>query len=74
MLPALVKLLEHPGIVVRGKTLLVFMFLFNHNSRWMLKVSENKFYQILDRMTRDSFKYVQCCLHHLLDTITEITM
>ena len=48
------------------------MFLFKLNTRFIIKVSELKFFNILDRMVRDSFKYVQCCLHHLLDTITEI--
>jgi len=31
-----------------------------------------KFFHILDRVTKDTFKYVQCCLMCLVDGICEI--
>jgi serine/threonine-protein kinase ULK4 len=71
--PALTALLEHSEVVIRGKSLLVLMFLVKTNPRWLVKAGEGKFFPMLDRLTRDSYKYVQCCLHHLLETLTEVT-
>jgi serine/threonine-protein kinase ULK4 len=72
-LPALVALLEHAEVVIRGKSLLVLKFLVKLNTRWLMKASEGKFFPLLDRLSRDNYKYVQCCLHHLIDTLTEAT-
>jgi serine/threonine-protein kinase ULK4 len=73
-LPSLVSLLEHSAIIVRGKALLVFLLLFRQNARWMISVSDLRFYSIIDKLQRDSYKYVQCCLHHLVDIMVEIAV
>ena len=53
------KLLEHHSIVIRGKCLLTFLLLFKLDFRWMAIVNtEVKFFHILDRLTRDNYKYV----------------
>lgn len=67
------KLIEHHSIVIRGKCLLTFLLLFKLDFKWMAIVeSEVKFFHILDRLTRDSYKYVQCCLLCLVDGILEL--
>lgn len=71
--PALIALLEHSEVVIRGKSLLIFMLLVKLNTRWLAKACEGKFFPLLDRLTRDNYKYIQCCLHHLVDTLTETT-
>ena len=58
-LRSLMRLLEHHSIVIRGKTLLTFLLLFKLDFRWMAIVdTEVKFFHVLDRLTRDSYKYV----------------
>lgn len=72
--PALIGLLENPGIVIRGKTLLVFMYLFRSFPRLMAKVADLKFYATLERVSKDTFKYIQSCLYYLVDSIGESTL
>jgi hypothetical protein len=58
-LKSLMRLIEHHSIVIRGKCLLTFLLLFKLDFRWMAIVdTEVKFFHILDRLTRDSYKYV----------------
>lgn len=72
-LKSLLRLLEHHSIVIRGKCLLTFLLLFKLDFRWMAIVDlEVKFYHVLDRLTRDNYKYVQCCLLCLVNGINEI--
>jgi hypothetical protein len=72
-LKSLMRLIEHHSIVIRGKCLLTFLLLFKLDFRWMAIVdTEVKFFHILDRLTRDSYKYVQCCLLCLVDGIIEM--
>lgn len=62
-------LLEHSSIVIRGKAILTLLLLFKMNPHWLILVNEIKFYQILDRMTRDYCKYIQYCLLCLINGI-----
>ena len=72
-LKALLKLLEHQHIVIRGKCILTFLLLFKLDVRWMTVVQlEIKFFNELDKILRDNYKYVQCCLLCLADGIQEI--
>jgi len=58
-LEALVKMIDHTSIVIRGKCLLTFLLLFKQDYRWMTAVDVKvKFFHILDRVTKDTFKYV----------------
>lgn len=58
-LKSLMRLLEHHSIVIRGKSLLTFLLLFKHDFRWMAIVdTEVKFFHVLERLTRDNYKYV----------------
>lgn len=67
------RLIEHHSIVIRGKVLLTFLLLFKLDFRWMAIVdTEVKFFHVLDRLARDNYKYVQCCLLCLVDGIVEI--
>ena len=72
-LKALLKLLEHQHIVIRGKCILTFLLLFKLDFRWMTVVQQEiKFFNELDKILRDNYKYVQCCLLCLADGIQEI--
>lgn len=72
-LRSLIRLLEHQSIVIRGKALLTFLLLFKMDFRWMAMFDpEVKFFHILDRLSRDTFKYVQCCLQCLVVGIDEL--
>mmetsp|Transcript_19792 Transcript_19792/g.36474 ORF Transcript_19792/g.36474 Transcript_19792/m.36474 type:complete len:1210 (+) Transcript_19792:2977-6606(+) len=72
-LPTLVRMLEHDTIIVRGKALLAFLLLFKMNARWIIAASDLKFFSIIDKFKSEKFKYVQACLHHLLELMLEIS-
>ena len=58
-LSCLMRLLEHHSIVIRGKALLTFLLLFKQDFRWMAIVDpEVKFFHVLDRLSRENYKYV----------------
>ena len=72
-LACLMRLLEHHSIVIRGKALLNFLLLFKQDFRWMAIVEpEVKFFHVLDRLSRENYKYVQCCLLCLIEGIVDI--
>lgn len=72
-LKSLIKLLEHHSIVIRGKTILTFLLLFKQDFRWMAIVEpEIKLFHLLDRLARENYKYVQCCLTCLIEGIFDI--
>jgi hypothetical protein len=72
-LKSLIRLIEHQSIVIRGKVLLTFLLLFRLDFRWMAMFDpEVKFFHVLDRLSRDNYKYVQCCLQCLVVGIDEI--
>lgn len=72
-LPGLLKLLESPHIVIRGKCILTFLLLFKLDFRWITVVQQEiRFFNELDKLLRDNYKYVQCCLLCLADGIQEI--
>lgn len=53
--------------------MLTFLLLFKQDFRWMAIVDpEVKFFHLLDRLSRDTFKYVQCCLLCLIEGVVEI--
>jgi hypothetical protein len=70
----LTELLESPGIVIRGKSLLCFMFLLKNNMNYLFQLVNSRFFSIIDRLLKDNYKYVQDCLHHLLEVLSEIIM
>jgi hypothetical protein len=70
----LINLLESQGIVVRGKAVLCFMSLIRINSKYILRASELKFLNILDKLLKDPYKYVQSCFIYLLEVLAEISM
>lgn len=58
-LKSLMRLLEHHSIVIRGKCLLTFLLLFKLDFKWMAIVEpEVKFFHVLERISRDNYKYV----------------
>ena len=69
-LKALTKLLEHQHIVIRGKSILTFLLLIKLDFRWMTTIQQEiKFFNELDKILRDNYKYVQCCLLCLAEGI-----
>lgn len=73
-LASLLRLLEHHSIVIRGKALLNFLLLFKSDFRWLALVEPEgfKFFHVLDRLSRENYKYVQCCLLCLIEGIVEL--
>jgi hypothetical protein len=58
-LQALSNLLETQHIVIRGKTILTFLLLFKLDFRWITVVQQEiKFFNELDKLLKDNYKYV----------------
>jgi len=71
---ALCKLLQNSNsIVLRGKSLLTFLLLFKMNPKWFVIAIEMEFYKNIDKLLRDNFKYVQCCLLCLIEQVATIS-
>ena len=70
---AISKLIENTQIVIRGKTLLTYLLLFKMNPMWFVIAIELDFYKNIDKLLRDNFKYVQCCLLCMIETVSEMT-
>lgn len=64
------QLLENQSIVLRGKAILNYLLLFKMNPQWLVIAIEHDFYKNIDRMLRDNYKYVQCCLLCLIETVS----
>jgi len=72
-LKSLLKLMDHQHIVIRGKCILTFLLLFKLDFRWITVVQQEiRFFNELDKLLRDNYKYVQCCLLCLADGVQEI--
>jgi len=72
-LKALLKLMDHQHIVIRGKCILTFLLLFKLDFRWITVVQrEIRFFNELDKLLKDNYKYVQCCLLCLADGVQDI--
>lgn len=74
LLSNLVSLLESSAIVVRGKSLLVLYFMIRSNPRTLSKLIELKLFVMLEKLLRDSYKYVQHCMCYLLEILGENTL
>ena len=68
----ILSLFESSTIVIRGKSILVSYYIIKSNRGSLLKLSELKFFAILEKLVRDSYKYVQNCMCHLLDLLGEV--
>ena len=42
------------------------------NPKWLVIAIEMDFYKNIDKLLRDNFKYIQCCLQCLFETVTTI--
>jgi hypothetical protein len=63
-------MLDNQSIVLRGKCLLTFLLLFKMNLTWFTLAIQYDFYKNLDKLLRDNFKYVQCCLLCLIENVS----
>ena len=43
------------------------------NPKWFAIAIEMEFYKNIDKLLRDNFKYVQCCLLCLIEQVAQIT-
>ena len=43
------------------------------NPMWFVIAIELDFYKNIDKLLRDNFKYVQCCLLCMIETVSEMT-
>ncbi len=71
-LQALSKLLENSSVVIRGKCLLTYLLLFKMNPQWFVIAIELDFYKNIDKLLRDNFKYIQCCLLCLIESVSSL--
>ena len=69
---ALSKLIENSQIVIRGKSLLTYLLLFKMNPIWFVIAIELDLYKNIDKLLRDNFKYVQCCLLCMIEKVAEL--
>ncbi len=69
---AISKMLDNQSIVLRGKCLLTFLLLFKMNMQWFVIAISQDFYKNLDKLLRDNFKYVQCCLLCLIENTAQM--
>lgn len=64
--------LENKSIVIRGKIVLTYLLLFKMNPQWFAIAIELKFYQNIEKLLRDGYKYVQCCLLCLVENVSQL--
>ena len=69
---ALSKLIENSQIVIRGKALLTYLLMFKMNPIWFVIAIELDLYKNIDKLLRDNFKYVQCCLLCMIESVSEM--
>lgn len=50
---------------------MTFLLLFKMNPQWMIIAVEQDFYKNIDKLLRDNYKYVQCCLLCLIETVSQ---
>lgn len=58
--------------MLRGKAILSFLLLFKMNPIWLVVVTEHDFFKNIDKLLRDNFKYVQCCLLCLIESVGDM--
>ena len=58
--------------MIRGKSLLTYLLLFKMNPIWFVVAIELDLYKNIDKLLRDNFKYVQCCLLCMIETVAEM--
>lgn len=52
--------------------MLTFLLLFKMNPNWFVIAIEMDFYKNIDKLLRDNFKYVQCCLLCLIESVSDM--
>ena len=58
--------------MIRGKSLLTYLLLFKMNPIWFVIAIELDLYKNIDKLLRDNFKYVQCCLLCMIESVAEL--
>lgn len=51
---------------------MTFLLLFKMNTKWFVIAIEMEFFKNIDKLLRDNFKYVQCCLLCLIESVATI--
>lgn len=70
----IIELAESNSIVIRGKALLVLYFLCKSSPKALSRVADHKFFVIVDKIVRDSYKYIQNCFVYLLESLNETAL
>ena len=65
-------MIENSQIVIRGKSLLTYLLLFKMNPNWFVIAIELDLFKNIDKLLRDNFKYVQCCLLCMIESVSEM--
>lgn len=70
----IIELAESNSIVIRGKSLLVLYFLCKSSPKALSRLADHKFFVIVDKTVRDSYKYIQNCFLYLLESVNEMAL
>ncbi len=66
---AFATLLESSSPIVKGKTLLAVLLMLQNNISWMPLLGAKGVYQLIDKLSKDSYKYLKTCIATLCDTV-----
>ena len=70
----LISSFESSTIVIRAKAVLVCYFTIKTNPKSLIRLSELKLFTILEKLVRDSYKFVQNCMCHLIELLGEVAL
>jgi hypothetical protein len=68
LLSALATLIESSNPVVKGKTVIAVLLLLQNNIAWSPLIGIRGIYQHIDKLSKDSYKYLKSCIATLRDT------
>jgi serine/threonine-protein kinase ULK4 len=68
------ELAESNSIVIRGKALLVLHFLCKSSVKVLSRLADHKFFALIEKTMRDSYKYIQNCFLYLLESLNETAL
>ena len=71
---SITDLMDSSVIVIRGKALLIMSYLVKVSAKALAKIVDHRFIGVLDKNLKETFKYIQGCLHYLLESLSEVTI
>ena len=72
LLPSIATLIESSNPVVKGKCILTVVYMMQNNISWIPLLGNQGLYPHIDRVARDSYKYLKSCITTLCDTMEKV--